>query len=148
MREILCCNLMVSDVKVVRDTDQAGDVARVMRDLRIGFVPVVDAASHVVGVVTDRDLAVRILGENKPPETPVSEAMTRKVIFVRPEDNIRVAEDKMMMSKINRVLVLRDGVALAGILSVADIATAGEAGETSIIMATRAHANPKPRKGG
>ena len=60
---MLCREVMNRKVVVCTEGDTVGDCARLMRDRCIGFVPVVDGSGQVSGVVTDRDLALRVVAE-------------------------------------------------------------------------------------
>ena len=91
--------------------------ARMMRDNHVGFVPVVDGRGQVVGVVTDRDLAVRVLAEDLPAETPVGEVMTRDVRICRFDDDVESAERKMASTRKSRLVVTDDGGRCVGVIS-------------------------------
>lgn len=99
------------------------DCARLMRDEALGFLPVLDARLSVVGVVTDRDLAVRVLAEALPPETPVSAVMTRgPFLTCRADDELHELEQRMAESRKSRALVNEPDGTLLGIITLADIA--------------------------
>src|SRR5688572_23915626 len=68
--------IMTPDPKSCRASDSIQEAARLMRDCDCGSVPVVDEEHRLVGVITDRDLAIRAIAEGKPVDTPVSELMT------------------------------------------------------------------------
>ena len=71
---------MTRDVCVARPDHTIEDVARMMLAIDAGLLPVGDD-DHLVGMITDRDIAVRAVGEGKGPKTPVSEVMTRDVKY-------------------------------------------------------------------
>jgi CBS domain-containing protein len=106
-----------------QDTDTALHAATLMRDARIGFVVVVDAHARVVGVVTDRDLTLRVVAEHRSLQTPLREVMTRKplVTFSLNEDLTTIAE-RMAKSRKWRAVALDDRGQCEGVLSLADIA--------------------------
>lgn len=99
------------------------EVAKAMRDSDVGALPVVDEEKKPVGIVTDRDITVRILarGEN-PLDFDAEAAMTDVVVTVRDgagvEDAVRLMEDE----KVRRLVVVDDRDTTLGILSQADIA--------------------------
>ncbi len=99
------------------------DCARLMRDEALGFLPVLDARWAVVGVVTDRDLTLRVLAEALPPSTPVREVMTRgPFLTCLAEEELRELEARMAESKRSRALVNEPDGTLLGLISLSDIA--------------------------
>jgi CBS domain-containing protein len=109
--------------QVVTATPQTtiAEVARTMAQIESGAVPVL-AEGKVVGLVTDRDIVVRVLAKGGSPETPVSEVMTNEVESCREDDNVADAAAKMGARQIRRLVVLNEAGRLAGILSLGDIA--------------------------
>jgi CBS domain-containing protein len=102
-----------------------GTVARAARQMRaagVGFLPVCNAEGTVVGVVTDRDIALRVCADNLPPDsTPVSAIMTTAVVTCRDEDPLDQVEAMMARYQKSRVVVLNGSGHLAGIVSVTDL---------------------------
>jgi len=121
---MLCCDVMKTVVFACHAEDAVAECARTMRDRNVGFLPVLDDDGRVIGVVTDRDLAVRILALGMAPDTPVSTVMTHEVIWCRPLDELRSAEALMAGARKSRLVVM-DGEGLcAGIISLSDVAHA------------------------
>lgn len=110
-------------VCTVRESDTVALLARMMRDEEVGFVPVLDERGAVVGIVTDRDVVVRgCVGADDPRGLPVGSVMSRGAITCAPDDEVEAALHTMRQRRISRILVLdRDG-AVAGVLSLSDIA--------------------------
>jgi CBS domain-containing protein len=104
------------------EADTVTECARMMREQNIGFVPVVDADEQVVGVVTDRDLALRVLAEGKAGPTLVSEVMTRDVRVCHPEDRIQAAERRMAETRKSRLVVVDESGRCLGVISLSDVA--------------------------
>ena len=103
--------------------DEVGSAAKTMRDAEIGFLPVCDPENNkIVGTLTDRDIAIRLVAEGKEPETPVSDVMTTAPIFCHSDDDIAKARELMESHQVSRMIVLDDNDGLAGIISLADIA--------------------------
>jgi CBS domain-containing protein len=119
---MLCRDLMRTDVARGTEALTVEACARMMKDNNIGFLPVVDADRRVVGVITDRDLAVRVLAEGLPPETPVGNVMTRDVRVCYPDDTLQEAERKMSATQKSRLVVADDDGHCVGVISLADIA--------------------------
>jgi CBS domain-containing protein len=98
--------------------------AEMMRDNGIGFVPVVDAERQVVGVVTDRDLALRVVANDLPADTPVGYVMTRDVRICHPDDELREAAWKMSSARKSRLIVADERGRCLGVISLSDVAQA------------------------
>jgi CBS domain-containing protein len=94
-----------------------------MRDANVGFLPVCNDAGQVVGVMTDRDIAVRVDAEGRSASTcPVGDVMTRETICCRATDDLGRAEDLMAEHKKSRVLVTDEDGVLEGVVSLSDVA--------------------------
>ncbi|WP_091743030.1 CBS domain-containing protein [Phenylobacterium immobile] len=103
-----------------RDTTIA-QVAKTMAEVESGAVPVVEDGK-VVGLITDRDIVLRVVAEGRSFESPVSDVMTDDVQTCSSDDNVADAAAKMGAHQIRRLVVLDDAGKLAGILSLGDIA--------------------------
>jgi CBS domain-containing protein len=113
---------MTSQVSIARPTDTIRDVAQVMARVESGVVPVVDN-DKVVGVVTDRDIVLRVVAEGRSFDGPISEAMSDgEVLSVREDDILADATAKMANNQVRRLIVLNDAGKLTGILSLGDVA--------------------------
>jgi CBS domain-containing protein len=120
---MLCQEIMKRRVEWVRKEDSVQDAARKMRDAMVGFLPVCDPAGRVVGTVTDRDIAIRLVADDLPTKTPVLDIMSHEVISCRPDDELVEAEQKMGRHQKSRILVLDGASKLVGVISLSDIAT-------------------------
>jgi CBS domain-containing protein len=96
-------------------------IARTMSEVDCGSVPVM-ADGKVVGLVTDRDIVVRVVAKGGSLDAPVSGIMTEDVQTCREDDNLADAAAKMGSQQIRRLVVMGDSGRLAGILSLGDIA--------------------------
>jgi CBS domain-containing protein len=93
-----------------------------MRRENVGFLPVVDAAGKIVGVLTDRDLAMRVVADHLPFTTEARFVMTLDVVSISENADLAVAEKTMADARKSRLpLVNEDGVC-TGVLSLADVA--------------------------
>jgi CBS domain-containing protein len=108
---------------VVTATAQASalDVARLMRDHRVGSVVIVDSAGRPAAILTDRDLALRILAEGADPAAPALEHASRPLVSGDPEMELDEAAVLMAQHRVRRLPVVR-GEELVGIVSLDDIA--------------------------
>src|SRR5260221_12130411 len=111
---MLCEDIMMDDVVCLAPTDTAQVAACKMRDLNVGFLPVCDASGKAIGTLTDRDLAIRVITENRSLETLVSTLMTKEVITCRPKDDIQRAQYLMAEHQKSRIVVVRNGGGVAG----------------------------------
>lgn len=117
--------IMSRDVEVARPQDTIQDVARKMRDIDTGAIPVCDG-DKVRGVVTDRDIVIRAVCEARSFETPVTDVMTADVEYCYEDDDIMAAADKMAELQVRRLIVLDHDQRLVGIVSLGDIAQQGK----------------------
>ena len=118
--------MKVSDVmtaQVVSATPQntIQEVASIMAQIDSGAVPVVDDGK-VVGLVTDRDIVIRVVAEGGRLAGPISAIMSDGVHSCKEEDSVADAAAKMGSHQIRRLVVYNDAGKLAGIVSLGDIA--------------------------
>jgi CBS domain-containing protein len=102
----------------------AAEVAQLMRENDCGAIPVVDGEDSrtLVGVVTDRDIALRGVGEGRNPDVPVGELMTPSPQSCSPEDDVHDVEQLMMRKQVRRVPIIDAAGHLVGIIAQADLA--------------------------
>ena len=123
--------LMTTPVVRIHPEENAAVAARALEHYNIGFLPVCGSDGRVKGLVTDRDLVTRCLAAGKDPsKTTVDQVMTRQVVFVKPETELREAAQIMAGMQVRRLPVLENG-RLSGILSLGDLAQQPESGETA-----------------
>lgn len=120
-------SIMTKNVQVCRSNQTAQSALRLMRDHDCGCIPVVDH-DVVVGIVTDRDIALAAAEADKSPsQLRLSHIMTNKVFVVGPDTPIVEAEAMMREQQIRRLPVVDQNSRPVGILSLNDIARAGAA---------------------
>lgn len=117
-------DIMTADPTAVTPHSTLADAARWMAELDVGIMPVVDApeTNRLLGVVTDRDLAVRGLARGRDGGAPVADCMTADVCAVHPTASIREVFDLMKRERVRRVPVTDAGGRLVGIIAQADLA--------------------------
>jgi CBS domain-containing protein len=98
-----------------------------MRELNVGFVPVCQGNGVVVGVLTDRDIAIRVVAEGRPPDTKVEDVMSEDLVACLPQADIGEAERLMRAYQVNRILLIDDDARLAGVISITDLAQVEDA---------------------
>ena len=113
---------MTSQVSTAAPTDTVRKVAQVMAHVETGAVPIVENGK-VVGLVTDRDIVLRVVAEGRSFDSPISEAMSEgEVQSVKEDDVLADATAKMASHQIRRLVVLNEAGNLTGILSLGDVA--------------------------
>jgi len=117
-----CRDVMRQRVFVVPRESRVTDAARLMAENGCGMLPVVDAARRLVGIVTERDIVVRVCSRGySPAEVQVETIMSRNPVCCRPSDSLARAEE-LMLAKSKRRIVVTEGDEIVGILSLSDIA--------------------------
>lgn len=112
---------MSSNPTSVRPDLPVAEAARLMRSEEVGSLPVVDG-DRLVGVVTDRDIAVRLVAEGKDPEsTSVQDIHSSEPVTVGPEQDLDEVLEEMARHQVRRVPVVDNG-RLVGIVAQADVA--------------------------
>lgn len=128
----IVADLMTAELATASPDTTIDAVAGMMRDVGGGSIPILDG-DELVGIVTDRDIAVRCVAEGLvPAETAVSEIMTRDPITVRLHDDVDGALAMMREYQVRRLPVLDADGALVGLLPIGKLArseTASNAGE-------------------
>jgi CBS domain-containing protein len=115
-------DVMTPNPAVVSEKDNIREVAKIMAREDIGVVPVVDG-KKVIGMITDRDIVVRLVAAGKDPASArVNEAMTKQVRSVKEDTPIDDVLNLMSSAQIRRVPVVNDRNELVGIVSIGDIA--------------------------
>jgi CBS domain-containing protein len=115
--------LMTDDVKSVHPVATVAECAALMRDHRVGALPVVDDQGHLMGIVTDRDLVVNVLANGGDASSTIETYGVREVFSVGPDATVDEVEAIMGGHQIRRLPVVEDEV-LVGMISLADVAKA------------------------
>lgn len=112
---------MTAQVISAKPTDTAEDVARMMSEIDSGAIPVMEG-DIVVGILTDRDIVIRVVAERKGGFTLVSEVMTEGVESCLEDDDIAEAAKRMAELQMRRLVVFNRDGKLSGIISLGDVA--------------------------
>lgn len=116
------CDVMSTDVKVATPEDSVQQAAKLMSEADTGVLPVREG-DRLVGMVTDRDVAVRLVAEGKDPaRTKVREVMSPEVRYVFEDEGLEHVAENMAEQQIRRLPVVNREKRLVGILSLGDIA--------------------------
>jgi len=139
-------DLMTKNPRTCGANDSLRDALAIMKQEDVGIVPVTEGngENRVVGVITDRDAALR-LGERdqRPSEVRVSEVMSTGIVDVRPADDVDDVARKMQDAQVRRILVT-DGGRLLGVISTADLAREAKAKQTGKVIEKISEPGPAP----
>lgn len=117
--------VMTPDPACCLPQDSVDIAARLMRIQDVGMIPVVEGQNvpKLVGVLTDRDLAILVVAPGREPrKTKVSDVMTRNVVTCNENDSVEDALDSMKSHQVRRIPVVSKGHSVVGVLSQSDIA--------------------------
>jgi CBS domain-containing protein len=118
--------LMKKSVECLEPSDTAQRAAEVMRDQNLGFIPICGADGAPQGTLTDRDIAIRLVAEERSYGTLVQDIMTSEVVSCRPEDDLSLVMRLMRENHKSRILVCDDEGRVIGVISLSDIARVAE----------------------
>lgn len=119
-----CRDVMKPNVVQCRENESVHRSAFLMKSWRVGFLPVADREDRLVGVVTDRDLVLRVLAVEKPASTPVQAVMSRNPVVCRPDEELWLAEEKMIEGRKSRLPVVDADGRCVGVISLSDLGQA------------------------
>lgn len=118
---LLCNQVMRSPVQTLTETETVEAAARRMLDANIGFLPVCNALGAVTGVLTDRDIILRVVAPGLSPTVPASDVMTRGVVVCRPSNDFFFAQQLMRDRHVARVVCVDDARRPVGVISLSDV---------------------------
>ena len=113
---------MTRDVRVANPNETIRDAARLMAEINAGSLPVGEN-DRLVGVITDRDIAVRAVAEGKAPTTKVRDIMSPEVLYCYDDQDLDDVAKNMGDVKVRRMPVVNRDKRLVGIISLGDLAT-------------------------
>jgi CBS domain-containing protein len=112
---------MTKDVVLVNPGQTVAEAARLMIERDIGAIPVGDN-DKLVGMLTDRDIAVRVIAQGKGPDTLVSDAMSQEVMYCFEDEDLNDVASNMGDIRVRRLPVVSRDKRLVGIVSIGDVA--------------------------
>ena len=121
-----CNEVMTKDPVCCLPNDSVAKAAELMQSENIGSIPVIEnrQSQKLVGIVTDRDLALKIVAEGRDPQTTkVETVMTHNVVTCRAEDDLQKALDAMAGHQLRRIPIVDNDNKILGIIAQADVAT-------------------------
>lgn len=117
---------MTNDVKMTTPGHTLREAAKMMAELDAGVLPVSDG-DRLVGMITDRDIAVRGVAAGKGPDTKVGEVMSKEIKYCFDHEDVVDVLRNMGSIQVRRLPVLNSAKRLVGIISLGDLATNGAA---------------------
>jgi CBS domain-containing protein len=123
------------------------EVARLMQEADTGVIPIVESEGNqrLVGLVTDRDLAIRVLAEGRGGDTRVAEAMSAEIAGVSPNDDVKTVRRLMEERQVRRVPVCDEQGRCLGIISQADLALDDDVSDKQVGKTVEAISQPSTR---
>ena len=112
---------MTRDVRLVKPEQPIREAAKLMGELDIGALPV-EENDRLVGIITDRDIAVRAVAAGRGPDTPIREVMSGEIKYCYEDQTVDEVTQNMGELRIRRLPVLNRDKRLVGILSLGDLA--------------------------
>jgi CBS domain-containing protein len=121
-----CNDVMTPDPACCHAGDPVVNAAEIMKIEDVGAVPVVDGpdSRKLVGIITDRDIVVQVVAEDKDVKNVrIEEIMSRNPVTCRPDEDVRNALDRMAQHQVRRIPVVDGKDRIVGIISQADVLT-------------------------
>jgi CBS domain-containing protein len=112
---------MTREVRIATPGQSIRDVAKIMADIDAGVLPVGEN-DRLVGMITDRDIAIRAVAEGKGPDTPVRDIMSTEVKYVYDDEDLEHVAKNMGDIQVRRLPVVNRDKRLVGIVSLGDVA--------------------------
>jgi CBS domain-containing protein len=108
--------------------------AKMMRDEDVGLAPIVEG-DKLVGTLTDRDIAIRVVAEGKDPnQTTVREVASTNIVTIDPQQDLDEALRLMAKHQVRRLPVVEEDGRLVGVVAQADVAREGVAAKTGEVV--------------
>lgn len=124
---MLCQDIMKRKVHCANANTTVLEAAALMRDEGIGFLPVCNEDRDVIGVLTDRDIAIRVVAAGEPTDQPVEPFMTRNIVACYAGEDLQAVQDLMGEMQVSRIICIDDNGRLEGVISLSDVAQTGDA---------------------
>lgn len=143
-----CCELMTTDPVCCAPADSVERASQLMKSRNVGVLPVISEGRELLGLVTDRDIVVRVNADARPvPDVPVEAVMSRNAVTCRGDDAVETALEAMTIRKVRRLPVVDENGRVIGLLSKMDVARRLPPKQVREIMAriapSEAHRGPR-----
>ncbi|AKL94443.1 regulatory protein [Clostridium aceticum] len=114
-------DIMTSHVSASSANASIDEIARKMKELNVGSIPICDNQNHIIGIVTDRDIVVRGIVDGFRVSDNIDKVMSKELIFVSPDTHAHEAARIMAQNQIRRLPVVENGK-LVGLVAIGDLA--------------------------
>jgi CBS domain-containing protein len=119
-----CAEVMTPSPTACQPQHTTMDAAELMKREDCGLVPVTSENGKLIGVLTDRDIVVKVIAEGRDPRnTAVSEVMSTDLVTCLPQETIETVMEQMATRQVRRIPIIERDGSLVGIVAQADIAT-------------------------
>lgn len=118
-------DVMTSEIKTISPTDTAQQAASFMLSADTGSIPVVED-NRVIGMITDRDIAIRAVADGKGPDCQVRDLMSSDPVCARIDDDVESVAQRMAEAQVRRLPVLDQQDQLIGMVSLGDLSREGK----------------------
>jgi CBS domain-containing protein len=125
---------MSRDVRIASPDQTICEAAAIMNEIDAGALPVGEN-DRLIGMITDRDIAVRAVAQNRPPSAKVRDVMSQEVLYCFEDEELEQVAKNMSKAKVRRLPVVSREKRLVGIVSLGDLALAEEAATTGQAVA-------------
>lgn len=126
--------IMTPNPSTIEPSNSVVEAARIMKQEDAGVVPVTENG-RLTGMITDRDIAVRVVGERKDPQsTTVREVASTDLVTVDPQQDLDEALRLMTQHQVRRLPVVEEDGRLVGIVAQADVAREGDDAKTGQVV--------------
>jgi len=127
-------DVMTSNPRGVETSSPVIEAARIMKEQDVGPVPVLEDG-RLVGMLTDRDIVVRVVADGKDPQsTTVAEVASRDLVTIDPQQQLDEALRLMAQHQVRRLPVVEEDGRLVGIVAQADVAVQGDDARTGEVV--------------
>jgi CBS domain-containing protein len=120
-------DVMTRDIQLANPDQTIREAARMMSEEDVGALPVAEK-DRLVGMITDRDIAIRAVGEGKGPDAKIRQVMTDQVKYCFEDEDLNHVAKNMAQIQMRRLPVMNRDKRLVGIVSLGDLATEKRAG--------------------
>ena len=120
-----CGQVMTHDLVFCLASDTVERAAQLMREEDVGSLPVIESHLNkkLLGIITDRDIALKVVADGRDARTRAQEVMTRNPVTSQVDSDLQVALDAMARHQVRRIPVVDDQNQIVGIVSQSDVAT-------------------------
>jgi CBS domain-containing protein len=122
--EKTCQDIMTEQPVCCTPDQTAQHAAQLMKEQSVGSLPVCEDGNRLAGIVTDRDITLKVVAEGRDPRnTPIRDVMTTEVFTCGPQDSLEDALQTMRKQQVRRIPIVDQDRRVVGIIAQADIAT-------------------------